>query len=391
MIVNKAAYILMIFCLAFIRMLGQSVDPKAAYVVDSILVVEDPAKGDDILSVDVSDLHIIRNKDSLKLLGYKKFDAVSFIFTKAYRARPDSIKAIPSLRSMQKKDGLWIFHGTPYTGRIINYYYSGRKLADGYLVNGKINGTETSYYQNGNKYSEIEFSEGHSDGIQRTYYPDGTLRQEGRTMAGKQEGPWKSYFPNGRVMFYENFRAGRFVDSLIAYNSNGIIRSIEVFDKNGKGSTDPRLREINQLMVNSKEKGKDGDEEGAIEDITEVIQLDSTYADAYFSRGTLKLNDLRFDEAIADFDKALAIEPFMEFALANRAFARIRKYQFSGSRSLSKNKDVEIRAASDKVDIPPADVENICSDLKKAVLLGDKSDMIKEALTNYCHLNMERL
>jgi hypothetical protein len=52
---------------------------------------------------------------------------------------------------------------------------------------------------------------------------------------------------------------------------------------------------------------------------------------------------------------------------------------------------VEIRAASDKVDIPPADVGKICSDLRKAVLLGDKSDMIKEALTNYCHVDMERL
>jgi hypothetical protein len=81
----------------------------------------------------------------------------------------------------------------------------------------------------------------------------------------------------------------------------------------------------------------------------------------------------------------------MEVALTNRAFARIRKYQFSGSRSLRKNKDVEIRAASDKVDIPPADVEKICSDLGKAVLVGDKSDMIREALVNYCHMNMDRL
>ena len=61
------------------RTLGQAVDPKVAYVVDSILVTEDPQKGDDILNDDVSDLTIVRNKDSLKLLGYEQFDAVSFV------------------------------------------------------------------------------------------------------------------------------------------------------------------------------------------------------------------------------------------------------------------------------------------------------------------------
>jgi hypothetical protein len=72
-------------------------------VVDSIFVIDDPEKGDDILNEDVSDLLIVRNKDSLKLLGYEQFDAVSFVFTKAYRSRPDSIKMIPSTKSMQKK------------------------------------------------------------------------------------------------------------------------------------------------------------------------------------------------------------------------------------------------------------------------------------------------
>lgn len=389
-LVNKSTCFLLIFFLAFIRTFGQAAAPKVAYVVDSILVVEDPEKGDDILNEDVSDLTIVRNKDSLKLLGYEQFDAVSFVFTKAYRGRPDSIKIIPSIKSMQKKDGLWLFHSTPYTGRIINYYYSGRKLADGYLVNGKVNGIEILYYQNGHESLEREYKEGKTDGIEREYYLDGSLRQEGRYVAGKEEGAWKSYFPNGQVKLYNNYRAGELVDSAIRYYSTGIVRD-RVFIKNGKVISDTRLTKINQLMAKSAEKDKEGDGKGAIEYATKVIQNDSTYADAYFSRGTLELNDMRFDEAIADLDKALTIEPFMEVALSNRAFARIRKYQFSGSRSLRKNKDVEVRAASDKVDIPPADVAKICSDLGKAVLLGDKSDMIREALVNYCHMNMDRL
>jgi hypothetical protein len=388
--VNKTVYFLFVFCLGFIRMLGQAAEPKMAYVVDSISVVEDPEKGDDILNEDVSDLRIIRNKDSLKLLGYEKFDAVSFIFTKAYRGRPDSIKMVPSTKSMQKKDGLWLLHGTPYTGRIINYYYSGRKQAEGYLSDGKVNGVDIFYYQNGHKSLEREYKEGKSNGLEREYYLDGSLRQEGHYIDGKEEGIWKTYYPNGQVKLYDNYKSGDLVDSAIRYYSSGVVRE-KVFIKNGKVISDPNLTKIDQLMKKSEEKDKEGDDRAAIDYATKAIQKDSTYAGAFFSRGTIELNEMRFDEAIADLDKALVIEPFMEVTLANRAFARIRKYQFKNSRSLSKNKDVEVLAAPDKVDIPPADMENICSDLRKAVLLGDKSDMIKEALTNYCHMDMERL
>jgi len=361
-----------------------------AYIVDSILVVDDPEKGDDILGEDVSELLIIRNKDSLKLLGYEQFDAASFVFTKAYRSRPDSIKIIPSTRSMQKKAGVWLFHGTTYTGRIINYYYSGRKQAEGSILNGKVSGVDILYYQNGHKSLEREYKEGRPNGIEREYYLDGAIRQEGRYEDGKEEGIWKTYYPNGQVKLYTHYKTGQLIDSATKYYSSGLVRE-RVFLKNGKVIADPRLTKINQLMTKSAEKNKEGDTKAAIEYATKAIQADSSYADAYFSRGTLKLNELQFDDAIIDLDKALTIEPFMEVALVSRAFSRIRKYQFSSSRHLSGNKDVEIRASSDKVTIPAGDKEKICNDLQKAVLLGQKSDMINEALANYCQLNGERL
>jgi tetratricopeptide (TPR) repeat protein len=390
MTINRTACILVISCLAFVRTFAQTTEPKMAYVVDSILVVEDPEKGDDILSDDVSDIRIMRNRDSLKSLGYEKYDAVSFVFTKAYRVRPDSTKAIPSIKSMQKKDGLWVYHGAPYTGRIINYYYSGRMLANGYLLTGRPNGMMTLYFQNGHKSLEREYSEGNQDGVEREFYPDGSLWQEGRYRAGKEEGPWRSYFPNAQVKLYDQYRAGELIDSAIKYYSSGVVRE-RVVIKDGKVISDPRLSKISQLMEKSKERSKEGDLKSAIEYTTRAIKFDSTYADAYFSRGTLELNDMQFEKAIADLDKALAIEPFMEVALANRAFARIRKYQYGGSRLLSKHNDIEVRASKDKVEIPPADKENICNDLKKAVLLGQKSEMLRQSLMDYCQLASDRL
>ena len=291
---------------------------------------------------------------------------------------------------MQKKDGLWLFHGIPYTGRVINYYYSGRKQAEGYLANGKVNGVDIFYYQNGQKSMERAYKDGKSNGLEREYYLDGSLRQEGRYIDGKEDGVWKEYYPNGQVKLFDNYRLGELVDSAVRYYSSGVVHD-KVLIRNGKVISDPDLTKIGQLMKKSEEKNKEGDTKAAIDYATKAIQKDSTYAGAYFSRGTLELNEMRFDEAIADFDRALTIEPFLDVALTNRAFARIRKYQFKNSRSLSKNKDVEVLAAADKVDIPSADAGKICEDLRKAVLMGDKSDMIKEALANYCHLNMDRL
>ncbi len=137
-------------------------------------------------------------------------------------------------------------------------------------------------------------------------------------------------------------------------------------------------------MQKGHDSNKEEDYKNAIKYYSKAIELDSTFAEAYFSRGTVKLIDFKFDDAIADFDIALKYEPFMGYALANRAFARIRKYQFGNSRTISKNNDVTVLASKDKVPIPADDQVRLFSDLKKAVLLGDKSKMITEALTDYC-------
>ena len=74
----------------------------------------------------------------------------------------------------------------------------------------------------------------------------------------------------------------------------------------------------------------------------------------------------------------------MENALSNRAFARIRKYQFGNSRTLSQNSEITVLASKDKVPVPLDEQEKICSDLQKAIMLGDKSKMVTEAISNYC-------
>lgn len=362
---------------------GQVSNDKVLFVVDSIPVIDDPAEGDSISQNDVADITVIKNKDTLNHLGYGQFDVVTYIFTKEYRNRPDSLKQIPSSKQMEKKNGVWLFHDVPYTGRFIDYYYSGQKQGEGTLVEGKINGLRKIYFQNGKVEVEKNFKDGLENGLDKEYYEDGTLSQKGDFVNGKEEGIWEDYFPNGQVKLRGNYHNGEIFDTATKYYSTGKIKE-KVFIKNGKVIPDPNLIKINQLMAKSNESNKDEDIKAAIKYCSKALELDSTYAEAYFSRGTLKLNDFQFDDAIADLDKALQFEPYMDVALANRAFARIRKYQFSNSRTLSKNDEVTVLASPDKVSIPADEQQKICDDLQKAIFLGDKTKMITEALSNYC-------
>jgi tetratricopeptide (TPR) repeat protein len=341
---NKIILLLVGLFSVSITSFAQVSNDKIMFVIDSIPVIDDPEEGNEISQTDIADITVIKNKDTLNRLGYGQFDGVTFLFTKEYRNRPDGLKQIPSSKQMEKKNGVWLFYGAPYNGRFIDYYYSGRKQGEGTFVEGKINGLRTIYYQNGEIEVEKNYKGGLENGLDKEYYEDGTLSQKGEFKNGKEEGIWENYFPNGQVKLRGNYHNGEIFDTATKYYSNGKIKE-KVFIKNDKAIPDPNLVKINQLMNKSNESSKEGDTKAAIKYCSKAIELDSTFADAYFSRGTLKLNDFQFDNAIADFDKALQFEPYMDVALANRAFARIRKYQFGNSRTLSKNDDVAVLAS----------------------------------------------
>ena len=235
------------------------------------------------------------------------------------------------------------------------------------------------YYQNGIVSVERDYKDGIENGFEIEYYEDRSMKQKGEFMNGKENGSWDMYFPNGQLKQRSNFVNG------VKDGETTTVKVIAVeMTKNGKTSPDKRLEKINQAMRKGHESSKEEDYKNAIKNYTKAIEIDSSYAEAYFSWGTVKLNDFQFDEAISDFDKALKFEPFMTYALSNRAFARIRKYQFGNSRTISKSSEVTVLASKDKVPIPKDEEEKICSDLQQAIFLGDKTKMITEALLVYC-------
>ena len=67
------------------------------------------------------------------------------------------------------------------------------------------------------------------------------------------------------------------------------------------------------------------DNDRAIADFTKAIELDPEGADAYNLRGVAYTSKLDFDSAIADFDKAIQFDPLLRNAHYNRSLAFTRK------------------------------------------------------------------
>ena len=363
-----------------------SFSQKILYVVDSIPVIEEPKEGFGTLTQDeIDNVVTVKDKKTIVEAGYKNIDQIIYVYTKAYAQRPDSIKAIPTTKLMTRKNGAWCLKEstTPYSGTFIDYFLNGKKQGEGILHNGKLKGKRFLYYINGNVSDEIEYENGISHGIEKRFHEDGSLKQEGEFKHGKEVGVWTLYHPNGQVQQLATFNEyGKMDGEVVSYYSTGEIKGKNTY-VNGVYKKD----KINNKLFNLYNEGqayyKERNFKSAIKKYTKCIKLDENWADAYFARGSAKLNNFQFDEAMTDFNKTLEIEPYFTNAYANRAFTIIQKYEFGNSRMLSKSKDVMIMA-SKETKIPAAELTKVCTDLKKGISLGDTSPMVLNALEKHC-------
>jgi tetratricopeptide (TPR) repeat protein len=72
------------------------------------------------------------------------------------------------------------------------------------------------------------------------------------------------------------------------------------------------------FVIESSEKYKKGDFQGAIADLDKAITINPQYAEAYNSRGLTYKALKDYQKAIADYDKAIALNPKLALAYTNR-------------------------------------------------------------------------
>jgi antitoxin component YwqK of YwqJK toxin-antitoxin module len=363
---------------------GQNQNERFLYIVDSIPLIEEPKDGFGTLNEnEIEKVEVIKDKKAIETKGIKDLDGIIYIFTKEYAKRPDSIKKIPTTKIMTNKNGTWFLKDSEsYTGKFIDYYINGNKEGEGYLFMGKLKGKRLLFYPEGFLSAELSYDNGFQNGLEKRYFKSGALMQKGEFKNGKEIGIWEMYHPNGQLKQRTNFVNGKMDGESVSYYSTG-----EMKGKNNYINGIYQKNKINdklfELYNQSQDLYKQMDYRGAIKKLDAALKIEPNWSDGYFARGTMKLNNFQFEEAKADLDKTLLIEPFFTNAYGNRAFTIIRKYEYSSSRILSKSEDVQV-FASKKVEIPESEIEKICFDLNKAVELGDTNSMVLEAYKKYC-------
>ncbi len=358
---------------------------KILYVVDFVPILTDPEPGDDIAEGDVSDFHVLKDRNEIIKLGYKDVDAIHYLTTKEYAARPDSLKAIPTTKAMDKINGQWFLKNEKesYTGRFIDYYLNGKMQGKGVLKDGKLTGPRTLYYRNGNVSDEINYRNGVPHGTEKRYYENGVLSQSGTYNNDKETGLWEMYYQNGALKQRSNFENGLMTGKSQTYYSTGMLKGEDNYDR-GKAVTNKDTKKFAELYNEGVAADRTGDFKTSIKKYSKCLELMPGHADAWFARGTAKLNNMEFDGALQDLDRTLEIEPLYMQAYGNRAFARIRKHEITSAKEVPGVSGVVIVRSKKDVVIPQPDLSFICADLAKSVELGDKTKMTLEAFKKYC-------
>ena len=366
---------------------GQFLHNRSLVIVDSFLVAEPEEQ---VTSSDIAAINVITNRDSLQRLGWEQVDTVTYIFTKAYRNRPDSIKRIPTRKQMDLKLGRLFLNDTLYSGRYIDYYSNGQAESEGTLWKGKLNGEQTVYFKNGNKRSVTNYKNGMREGICNDYYKNGALMQTRLYKEDRQEKAVTMYFINGQEKEAIRPRKATGYDTSISYYSNGNIKALALTKKGWfhSGKKQDKLDYYRTMFYQGLYKG---DLKSANTYFYEIWLLDSTSIDTRFEEGLLLYNEFRFALAIAAFDKALQIEPFMMEALTYRALARIKENKYAHIKITDRNRDTPLYA-EDMSRLPHDEQVQICHDL----LLADTIDagdyyvknQVPEAILTYCNTNI---
>jgi len=358
----KKVYLTALILLFSILTFAQQQQERIFYIVDNVPIMDDPDETDELLNDDIENLEVVTSLDRIKALGYEgKVDKLFIITTKAFSKRSEELKQIPTTKIMVRKEGKWYINNSdiPYTGKFIDYYLSGKIQGDGVLKNGVIDGVRTVYFSNGNKRYFYTYENGVEHGSSEEYFINGKLKQKGSFDHKKEVGLWQIYYSTGKLKRQSTF---------VTNKQDVPKEELKFFATLDKGLT----------------YLKDNDYSAAVRKLNEAILLNPNYSDTYLYRGTAKLNLFDFDNSIADFDKAIELEPLYMEAISNRAFARLRKFQFKDSRKLSSTSEVTILATKDNVQIPESELAKICADLKLGYSLGDRKQMILDAMKEYC-------
>jgi antitoxin component YwqK of YwqJK toxin-antitoxin module len=79
---------------------------------------------------------------------------------------------------------------------IVDYYLSGKKAKEFYVIKGKREGKFVEFYSTGEVKTIGEFEDGYREGMWKTYYNNGKMKEKGKYNKAEKIGVWKLYYKN---------------------------------------------------------------------------------------------------------------------------------------------------------------------------------------------------
>ncbi|MDA7605943.1 toxin-antitoxin system YwqK family antitoxin [Verrucomicrobiales bacterium] len=121
---------------------------------------------------------------------------------------------------LEKREGIYYFKDTPYTGKTYELYEDGQKRSEGNFKDGKMDGLCMWWHENGQKAREANYKDDKPDGLWTEWYENGQKKVEVNFKDVKPDGLWTEWHENGQKQFEENFKDGELISAKY-WNSKG--------------------------------------------------------------------------------------------------------------------------------------------------------------------------
>ncbi len=118
---------------------------------------------------------------------------------------------------------------TPYTGKLVELHWNGKKKREATYKNGKLDGLHTSWYLNGQKKDE----ETHKNGKLTGWYENGQKKREATHKNDKLDGLMTRWYENGQKKDETNWKDGKKEGLWTVWDENGQKKN-EINWKGGK-------------------------------------------------------------------------------------------------------------------------------------------------------------
>lgn len=337
---------------------------KQLFLLDSaeIMTITDEKLRED----QVGFVSTVRDPFTLFKLGYGKYDSVTFIFTKHYLQLPPELKNTPSTARLEKRNtNRYYFRGRLYTGKVIDYYYSGDVKSESYYEDGLLKGAEKKYDVNGLLTLHTTTVSDTLDTEKTSMDSAGNVYYRWKYLLPQKVSVSEYYYPDGSLKTrIEAHRNGTLVKK---YLSSGMITDSVFKPWPGMGTAvKPKTMERREKLLN-------------IDEYDVALKREPGNPAIYLARAAYRIKKLDYAGALADLNACIAIEPQEPDYYGERALVPVYKAAYWDTDSrLNKREIVEYMRTHPNINIPAADKASMMKDLQRAAVPFSTDNVFKE-------------